>query len=147
MQKNILQTWFFHQQPNEVWEYLTKSEMIEQWLGKTDFKPIVGHKFEFTNSCKTDNDHPNYTYCRVLEIIPFQLLSYSWCKGVNENEITIDSVVTWTLSGKNGGTELQLQHNGFTNLEDSIAHSNGWNACLNKIMELINSTSNADTNS
>ena len=146
MQKDILQTWFFQQSPREVWEYLTSPDLIEQWLTKTDFKPVVGHKFRFMNSCKTDDGRSSNTYCEVLEIIPHKLLSYSWRKGIDEKEITVDSVVTWTLTGKNGGTELQLQHNGFTLVEDTIAHTNGWNTCLNRINELINSFSNAGTN-
>ncbi len=47
MQKEIKHTWHFSQSPQEVWEYLTKPELMEQWLGKTDFQPIVGHKFRF----------------------------------------------------------------------------------------------------
>jgi uncharacterized protein YndB with AHSA1/START domain len=144
MQNAIKQTWHFNQLPAEVWEYLTKPELIEQWLSKTDFKPVVGHQFRFTDSCETDDGKPHYTYCQVLEIMPHRLLSYSWRKGTTEKEIRVDSVVTWTLTGKNGGTELQLQHNGFTLLEDVLAHSEGWNACLNKITELINSASNAN---
>lgn len=139
MQKDIKQAWFFHQPPGEVWEYLTKPELIEQWLAKTDFKPVVGQKFYFKNNCDPDNGKTYYTYCRVLEIIPYQLLSYSWQKGTAENEITIDSVVTWTLAIKNGGTELKLVHHGFTLLEDILAHTHGWNECLDKIIQLINS--------
>ena len=47
MQKEIKQSRHFNQSPQEVWEYLTKPELIEQWLGKTDFQPVVGHKFRF----------------------------------------------------------------------------------------------------
>jgi uncharacterized protein YndB with AHSA1/START domain len=147
MRKEIKQTWHFNQSPSEVWEYLTKAELIEQWLAKTDFKPVVGQEFQFTNSCKADDDKPHYTHCQVLEIKPCKLLSYSWRKGTNKKEITVDSVVTWTLTDKNGGTELQLQHNGFTLIEDTIAHSKGWNECLTKIIELLNSSTNANTNS
>src|SRR5690349_18105666 len=111
MQKEIKQTWYFNQPPHEVWDYLTKPELIEQWLAKTDFKPVAGHTFRFANSCETDDNKPHYTYCQVLEIMPHKLLSYSWRKGTNENEITVDSVVTWRLIAKNGGTELQLEHN------------------------------------
>lgn len=146
MQKEIFQTWFFRQQPNEVWEYLTNPELIEQWLTKTNFKPVVGHKFQLLNSCKTEDDIPSYTYCQVLEIVPHKLISYSWQKGPNEKEIKVDSIVTWTLTNKDGGTELQLQHNGFRLLEDTIAHTNGWNECLNKILELINANVYANTN-
>ena len=146
MQKDILKTWFFQQSPSEVWEYLTKSELIEQWLTKNDFKPIVGHKFQFISSPKTAGDKPSHAYCEVLEIIPQKLLSYSWRKGINENEIAVDSVVVWKLMDKDGGTELQLQHNGFKIIEDAIAHDNGWNYCLNRMIQLINSSSHANTN-
>jgi uncharacterized protein YndB with AHSA1/START domain len=140
MQKEVLQTWFFQKPPSEVWQYLTKPELMEQWLMNCDFKPVVGRKFQFINKTKID------AYCQVLEIIPLKLLSYSWRKGKSEKEITVDSVVTWTLSDKNGGTELQLQHTGFTLVEDFDAHNKGWNYCLNRMTELINSSSNATTN-
>ena len=52
MQKEIKQTWHFEQSPQEVWEYLTKPELIEQWLMKTDFQPILGFKFRFTFTAK-----------------------------------------------------------------------------------------------
>jgi uncharacterized protein YndB with AHSA1/START domain len=140
MQKDVSKTWFFQQPPSEVWEYLTKPELIEQWLMACDFKPVAGHKFRFINKSKID------AYCQVLEIIPYKLLSYSWRKGKSENEITVDSVVIWTLTDKNGGTELRLQHNGFITLESYTDHNNGWDYCINRMIERINSSSNANTN-
>ena len=140
MQNEVKQTWFFKQTPGEVWKYLTQPELIEQWLMKCDFKPVVGQKFQFINGPKVD------AYCQVLEVIPMKLLSYRWRKGKSEKEITVDSVVTWTLNDKNGGTDLQLLHNGFTLLEDVLAHAKGWDFCMNRMIERINSTSNAGTN-
>ena len=139
MQKDVSKTWFFQQSPDEVWDYLTKPELIEQWLMKCDFKPVAGHKFQFINKSKID------AYCQVLEVVPHKLLSYSWQKGASENAFTVDSVVSWTLTAKNGGTELRLQHNGFTTLEDYSDHNNGWDYCMNRMIERINS-SNANTN-
>jgi len=146
MQKEIKKTWYFPQSPEEVWEYLTNPELIELWLAKTDFKPIAGNRFQFTNSCDGGDRKPHFTFCKVLEIVPCKLLSYSWQKGVSEDAITLDSVVTWTLTGKDGGTQLHLQHNGFYLLEDVMAHTNGWNGCLNKIIALINTASHATSN-
>jgi uncharacterized protein YndB with AHSA1/START domain len=37
MDKEIKQTWRFNQPPQEVWEYLTKSELIEHGLAKQIF--------------------------------------------------------------------------------------------------------------
>jgi uncharacterized protein YndB with AHSA1/START domain len=44
MQEEIKQICKFNKLPQEVWKYLTKPELLELWLGKTDFLPIVGHK-------------------------------------------------------------------------------------------------------
>lgn len=145
MQKEINQTCHFTQSPKEVWEYLTRPELMEQWLAKSDFKPVAGHKFRFTNGCESDNGRPPYTFCEVLEIIPYRLLSFSWQKGENEKAITLDPVVTWTLTDKNGETELRLQHNGFTLSEDVAAHTNGWNNCVRLITELMFSPNRVPT--
>jgi len=135
--QDVQKTWHFSQSPQEVWDYLTKPELLEQWLMKSDFQPITGCKFQFINGGKID------AYCQVLEVIPNKLLSYSWRKGASEKEITVDSVVTWTLAGKDGGTELHLQHNGFALLDEAMKHSNGWDFCINRMIGLINA---ADAN-
>ena len=131
MQKEIKHTWHFNQSPQEVWEYLTKPELLEQWLMKTDFQPIVGHKFRFTGSQGSE------IYCEVLEVKPFTILSYSWQKTSAKDNKLFNSKVVWTLVPKENGTELQLVHNGFTSLEDYSAHNNGWNTCLKLFGDLL----------
>jgi uncharacterized protein YndB with AHSA1/START domain len=135
MKKDINQKWFFNQTPTEVWDYLTKAELLALWLMNNDFKPIVGHKFQFRgggHECETAGT----AYCEVLEIVPHKRLSYSWKTGKG-NELTVDSVVIWTLTEKPGGTELLLQHNGFELLEDCQSHADGWVRCGNQLMEIL----------
>ena len=131
MENEIRQTRHFNQPPQEVWDYLTKPELIEQWLGKTDFKPVTGHKFRFISP------YGNDSYCEVLEVKPFTRLAYSWQKNSAKDHKLFNSTVVWTLIPKENGTELQLVHNGFTAVEDVIAHTNGWNICLKKIEEIV----------
>ena len=138
MQKEIKQTWFFKQSPKEVWEYLTKPELIEQWLMKNDFQPIVGHKFRFTFISKPGGKYKGGVDCEVLEVKPFSKLSYSWNGSTNDDSRTFNSIVVWTLTPKDGGTELQLSHNGFEVLEDILAHTEGWKSCLQKMENSIN---------
>lgn len=138
MQKQIKQTWFFRQSPQEVWEYLTKPELIEQWLMKSDLKPIVGHKFSFTFTPKNDSKYDGVVHCEVLEVEPFTRLSYSWNGSTQNKSRQFNSIVEWTLSPKDNGTELTLQHNGFKELEDILNHTNGWNACLKRFEDQIN---------
>ena len=47
MTKSIQHKFFFPHPPEVVWEYLTKAELMEQWLMKNDFQPIVGYDFQF----------------------------------------------------------------------------------------------------
>jgi uncharacterized protein YndB with AHSA1/START domain len=130
MQKEIKHTWHFNQSPQEVWEYLTKPELLEQWLMKTDFQPIVGHKFRFI--CN------KITYCEVLEVKPFTKLSYSWQTNSANSNKPFNSKVVWTLFPKGNGTELQLEHNGFAALEDYVGHNNGWTTLGTRFVELLN---------
>lgn len=130
MEKEIRQTWFFQQSPEEVWDYLTKPELLAQWLMETDFQPIVGHKFRFV--CSVVNT------CEVLEVKPCKKLSYSWQTNSVVSGNLFNSKVVWTLIPKDGGTELQLVHNGFMMLEDALAHEEGWIRCGNRIIQLSN---------
>ena len=133
MQKEIRQTWHFNQSPQEVWEYLTKPELLAQWLMKSDFQPILGHKFCFTSPKGMEH------YCEVLEIKPFIRLSYSWQRNSAKDGKPFNSTVVWTLVHKENGTELQLVHNGFIALEDYTQHNNGWAMLVNGLVERLNS--------
>ena len=138
MQKEIQQSWHFKQSPQEVWEYLTRPELIEQWLMKSDFQPVVGHKFQFTFIAKPGSPYKGSVDCEVLEVTPYRSLSYSWNGGTNDGSRNFRSIVVWTLIPKDNETELQLQHNGFTFGEDILNHTNGWKSCLQKLDASIN---------
>ena len=136
MQKEIRQSWFFQQSPEIDWEYLTVPSLIEQWLGKTDFQPIQGHRFRFISP------NGNHANCEVLEVKPYSRLAYSWEKKSGRDNQRYHSKVEWTLrpgetENYRNGTELQLVHNGFIASEDVTGHDNGWNACLRQMKELL----------
>ena len=78
MTKSIHHTLFFPNPPSAVWEYLTNSELMELWLMKNDFKPIVGHEFQFITSPLPNLNFDGIVYCKVLEVIPNKKLIYSW---------------------------------------------------------------------
>ena len=138
MQESIQQSWFFNQSPKEVWAYLTEPALIEQWLMKTDFKPVLGQKFRFTFVAKPGSYYDGVVNCEVLEIKPYTRLSYSWNGTAESNTRQFNSVVEWTLVPKENGTELQINHKGFEILEDVINHGNGWKQCFTKLEQQIN---------
>ena len=141
MQNEIKKVWHFNQSPKVVWEYLTKPELIEQWFGNTDFQPIVGHKFSITGK------QGNVINCEVLELTPPLKLSYSWQRPSAKDQKFYTSKVEWTLTETNSGTELQLLHNGFVELEDFNAHNDGWTVIINRLIELLQSKKNENTDS
>ena len=81
MPNSINHKLFFPNPPAAVWEYLTNSELMELWLMKNDFKPIVGHEFQFKTNPMPGFDFDGNIYCKVLEIVPNKKLIYSWKGG------------------------------------------------------------------
>jgi len=140
MTKTIKHQFFFPHPPETVWEYLTRSELMELWLMRNDFKPIVGHDFHFKTNPIPSLDFDGIFYCKVLAIIPHERLSYSWRSGPGGGEITLDSVVEWKLKPKDNGTELFLEHSGFAKKENLNFYNGllqGWVENINKLLKLI----------
>ena len=113
MKKSINHQFFFAHPPEAVWEYLTNSDLMELWLMKNNFQPIVGADFQFRTGPIPNLDFDGIVYCRVLEIVPCKRLSYSWSSGPGEGKITLDSIVVWRLQPTDKGTEVFLEHSGF----------------------------------
>ena len=107
---------------------------------KNDFQPIIGYDFQFTAKPAPSLNFDGIVYCKVLEIVPFKKLSYSWKLGPGDGKIEIDSIVVWKLQPKEKGTELFLDHTGFRELDSFdmfTAMKNGWLQNILKIEKLI----------
>ena len=149
MSKSIQHQYFFPNPPEVVWEYLTRPELMELWLMKNDFQPVVGHEFRFTTGAMADMDFNGIIHCKVMEVIPFEKLTYTWQSGGNDGKIALDSLVVWTLQKKENGTELFLDHSGFTDKTNQMmfgAMNNGWKNNIQKIDKFINTTQHEATN-
>ena len=149
MKKTIKHQFFFPHPPEMVWDYLTKPELMEQWLMRNDFQPIVGLDFQFRTNPIPSLNFDGIFYCKVLEILPFKKLSYSWKSGPGEGKITLDSVVIWKLEPKDKGTELFLEHSGFSkkeNLNMFNGLTDGWLKNIQKIADRLNAAQHGNTN-
>ena len=149
MTKVIKHQFFFSHPIEMVWEYLTRSELMELWLMKNNFQPVIGADFQFRTNPIPGLDFDGIFYCTVLEINPFKKLSYSWKSGPGEGRITLDSVVVWKLESRDKGTDLFLEHSGFDreeNLEFYKGLLHGWVEKLNKIDKLLNAPQHGSIN-
>ncbi|MBI4921980.1 MAG: SRPBCC domain-containing protein [Devosia nanyangense] len=91
--------------PEKLWRALTQPHLIEEWLMKTDFKPVAGHRFSLRRDPKPDLSV--VIDCQVLEVEPNKTLSYTWAA------YGLESVVTFTLTPTSTGTLLRMEQAGF----------------------------------
>ena len=86
--------------PEKIWRALTQPHLIEEWLMKNDFKPVVDHRFNLRADWGVVD-------CQVLAVEPNKTLSYTW------GAYGLESVVTWTLTPTSTGTHLRMEQSGF----------------------------------
>jgi len=112
--------------PEKIWRALTETQLIGEWLMKNDFKPVVGHKFNFR--FKPMPHWNGVTDCEVLTIEPHERLAYTWNNSGEEAANGLKTVVSWTLMPVDGGTRVRMEQSGFRP-EDSLAYEGaggGW---------------------
>ncbi|MFZ0074144.1 MAG: SRPBCC domain-containing protein [Xanthobacteraceae bacterium] len=86
--------------PDKIWRALTQPHLIEEWLMKNDFNPVVGERFNLRADWGAVD-------CQVLVVEPNKTLSYTWAAH------GLESVVTWTLTPTKTGTHLRMEQSGF----------------------------------
>jgi uncharacterized protein YndB with AHSA1/START domain len=86
--------------PEKIWRALTQPHLIQEWLMKNDFMPVVGHDFKLSADWGA-------VECRVTAVEPHKTLAYTW------GAYGLESVVTWTLTPTSTGTHLRMEQAGF----------------------------------
>lgn len=140
MAKIIQHQLFYPHPPQLVWDYITQPELMAKWLMPGNIKPEVGHEFTLTAKPMPEMDFDGVFYCTVLEAAPFKKLSYTWKFGPGDGNL-YESVVDWTLTEKDNGTELLLVHRGFENGVNLLMFTSmeaGWLQHITKILTILN---------
>ncbi|AMY00915.1 SRPBCC domain-containing protein [Mesorhizobium ciceri] len=91
--------------PEKIWRALTQPHLIEEWLMKNDFKPVVDHRFKLRKEPQPDVSI--VVDCQVTAVELNKTLSYTW------QAYGLESVVTWTLVPTSTGTRLRMEQSGF----------------------------------
>ena len=115
--------------PEKIWRALTQPHLIEEWLMKNDFEPVVGHRFELRADW-------GVVGCQVLAVEPNQTLSYAW------DAYGLESVVTCTLTPTRTGTHLRMEQSGFRPEQQKYYEGakGGWQQFLAALEQVLTRT-------
>ncbi|WP_248925828.1 SRPBCC family protein [Paenibacillus hamazuiensis] len=115
----------------KLWSALTDSSKLAKWTMENDFKPIVGHRFQFR--AQPTEYWDGIVEGEVLIVEAPNRLSYTWGTGDEKH------TVTWTLQDLGDGkVNLHLEQTGISNAQALGGAKYGWtNWCgeLEKLLE------------
>lgn len=126
--------WYAHS-IDTVWNAITETEQVSQWLVPTDFKAEVGASY----TLKNPKDDCDMVRGEVLEASPYTLV-YSW---INETCKEVVTLITWNLVEENNGTTLNMVHSGISQYDNDTApdmiesYTGGWERCFNNLGEIL----------
>ncbi|MDX8448735.1 SRPBCC family protein [Mesorhizobium captivum] len=112
--------------PEKIWRALTQPHLIEEWLMKNNFKPVVDHRFNLSADW-------GGVECQVQTVEPNKTLSYTW------DTKDLESVVTWTLTPTGMGTHLRMEQTGFRTDQEPYYRGAtvGWKKFLAALEEVL----------
>jgi uncharacterized protein YndB with AHSA1/START domain len=112
--------------PEKIWRALTQPHLIEEWLMKNDFQPVVDHKFTLRGDWGAVD-------CQVRTIQQHTTLSYSWAAH------GLESLVTWTLTPTSKGTTLRMEQTGFRPDQEQAYRGAkmGWGNFFGKLEQVL----------
>ena len=127
---SVVVEWEVPSPPENIWRALTQPHLIAEWLMNNDFKPVVGHRFNFRADWGAID-------CQVLVVELNKTLSYTWAA------YGLESVVTWTLTPTSTGTHLHMEQSGFRPDQQQAYQGakSGWQqffAALEQVLARIN---------
>jgi uncharacterized protein YndB with AHSA1/START domain len=119
--------------PEKIWRALTQPQLIEEWLMKNDFKPVVGHSFNLRG------DWGGVLDCEVLAVEQHKTLSYTWDFAHEDADYNLKSVVTFTLVPTGTGTRLRMEQSGFRPDQKQAygGARTGWQQFFAKLEEVL----------
>jgi uncharacterized protein YndB with AHSA1/START domain len=110
----------------KIWRALTEGPLMEEWLMKNDFLPVVDHRFQLRADWGAVD-------CKVLAVEPNKRLAYTWAA------YGLESVVTWTLTSTGAGTRVRMEQSGFRADQEQAykGATYGWQNFFNNLERVV----------
>ncbi|CDN41784.1 MULTISPECIES: SRPBCC domain-containing protein [Paenibacillus] len=122
----------------KLWSAITDSGKLAKWVVdihngqpmENDFKPVVGHRFQFRTQPSEWWD--GIIDGEVLVVEEPDKLSYTWASGAEKH------TVTWTLQDLGDGkVNLHLEQVGFTNAQGLEGAKYGWSKWCGELEKVL----------
>jgi uncharacterized protein YndB with AHSA1/START domain len=118
-----------------IWDYLTKSDLREQWLAYGHMTPEKGSTLKLTwPLAKFSGERPEgipteHTLdSQIMEWNPPKKLAFTWNDG---------SIVTFELAPAGKRVLLKMIHKDITTRSKMVGVSTGWHAHLDKLVAVV----------
>ncbi|HEY2342083.1 MAG TPA: SRPBCC domain-containing protein [Chthoniobacteraceae bacterium] len=125
--------------PARVFAAWTRPEQMQNWFGPSTCKVLgaetdvrVGGSYRI--KIRSERMGDTAVGGEYLEVAPPHKLVFTWRWENDADWENVRSVVTIDFIAKEGGTEVQLTHEGFPNAESRGNHEHGWDGSLDKLV-------------
>lgn len=138
MSKTIRRELVIPQPRPVVWQAITDSATLAEWMYPNDFEPRVGHRFTFRVPPNPKVGFEGLlVLCEVLECEPPSRLMFTWSAGA-----LVDTQVSFQLETEGDGTRVLFEHAGFTLSESFGEHAYqgaeyGWAKMLKQLVAVV----------
>jgi uncharacterized protein YndB with AHSA1/START domain len=125
-----------------VWKAWTEPERIKQWSAPKDFTmPVAEGDLRPGGAWRSSMRQPDGTelwlggvYREIVE--PERLVfTHAWLD--DKGKPGPETLVTVTLTEREGKTEMSFRQTGFDSVESRDGHAGGWNECFDKLDDLL----------
>jgi uncharacterized protein YndB with AHSA1/START domain len=121
----------FDAQPERVWSAFTTADGLAGWIWPESWQAVAEVDLQVGGSYRiTSAPNDMAVAGEFVEIdAPYRLAETWQWEGDDGRTILVVALA----SSATGGTDLTLEHGGFTSDEDRDNHIQGWNDCLDRL--------------
>ena len=115
--------------PDRVWAAFTDPALLVAWFWPARLSPAVAAEVRVGGAYRIEGTGLAVSGTNK-EVEPMRRLVFTWRWDGDETE----SLVTLEFEAADGKTVLSLRHDRLATTEDSEAHAQGWNDCLDRLL-------------
>lgn len=116
----------------KLWSAVTDSNKLAKWIADNDFKPVVGHRFQFRHEPSEYWD--GIVDSEVVAIEEPKRLTLNW--SVGEERHTVNFILQDLGNGK---VNLKIEQTGFSNVQAQQGAKYGWAEWFKKLDKVLES--------